>query len=346
MSEGRQALVERIFPRGIPTLWCPPLTHYTDDGALDRERIAAHVATMAPYVKGMLVPGSTGDGWEMDDDEQRELLDFVLGLAPQLGFHVLIGALRTDASEACQLIADTVAWLHDRGNAMESPDPLVGSRVCGFAFCAPKGADRTQQEIRDALVAILDLGLPSALYQLPQVTDNEIAPGTVAELAARYDHLYLVKDSSGGDRVATSGLVPDGVFLVRGAECDYHRWFAGCGGPYDGFLLSTANCFAPLLAQVIDCANAGRSDQAQIASELVSRAISGVFELVDDLPHGNRYTNANKAVDHFMAHGPSAAALAPPMLHAGVRLPQAVIDATGALLSQLGLMPGRGYLEG
>jgi len=343
--DARQAIIQRLFPQGIPALWCPPLTHYADDGTLDRERIAAHLATLAPHVKGMLVPGSTGEGWEMSDEEQRQLLDLVLDLARELGFQVLVGALRPDAGDARRLIADTLAWLDDRADATESVDLLVASHVCGFAFCAPGGADRTQEEIADALGAILDLGLPSALYQLPQVTDNEFAPETAATLAERFSHLYLVKDSSGRDRVATSGLVPNDVFLVRGAEGDYIRWYKGARGPYDGFLLSTANCFAPQLAGMIADADAGRLDAARAGSELVSRAIAGVFELVDDLPFGNRYTNANKAIDHFLAHGPSAADLAPPLLHSGERLPQAVIDATGRHLAQLGLLPSGGYLE-
>ena len=339
MSE-RQALVQRLFPDGIPTLWCPPLTHYTDEGALDRGRIAAHLAAMAPCVKGLLVPGSTGDGWEMSDAETREMLDLVLGLAPHLGLQVLIGTLRTDADEARQLIVDTMAWLRERAGADDDLDALVSQRVCGFAFTAPKGADVSQTRIRDALEITLALGLPSALYQLPQVTENEFEPDAAAELAERFPNLYLIKDSSGNDRVATSGLGLPDMFLVRGAECDYLRWFRGARGPYDGFLLSTANCFAPLLHEVVTGA-----DDARAASELVSRAISGVFELVDDLPWGNRYTNANKAIDHFMAHGPTAVSLAPPRLHCGERLPQAVIDATGALLSQLGLMPSAGYLS-
>jgi len=346
MSDARRALVQRLFPEGIPKLWCPPLTHYTDDGALDRERIAAHLVTLAPHVKGMLVPGSTGDGWEMDATEARELLDLVLGLAGELGFQVLVGALHPEAEVAQQMVADTMAWLRERAGDGNDLDALAESSVCGFAFCAPRGADVAQDEIRTSLAAILEFGLPSALYQLPQITENEFAPETAAALAGEYDHLYLVKDSSGGDRVATSGLVPDDVVLVRGAECDYVRWYAGAGGPYAGFLLSTANCFAPLLAAVIEHADAGELDEARLLSEQVSRVIAGVFELVDDLPWGNRYTNANKAIDHFLAHGPDATALAPPMLHAGVRLPQAVIDATGGLLAQLGLLPSRGYLEG
>ena len=345
VAEQRRTLIARLFPDGPPTLWCPPLTHYTADGGLDHARIGTHLRTLAPFVKGVLVPGSTGDGWEMDDAEARELLESVLGLAPDLGIQVLVGALKPDPDTVCRTMADTMAWLRERTATADDLEAMVAARVVGFAFCPPRGADLAQSAICDALASALELGLPSALYQLPQITQNEAAPETVAALAARFANLYMMKDSSGGDRVATAGLDLGGVFLVRGAECDYHRWFHAAGGPYGGFLLSTANCFAPLLQQVIEGLEQGRQADAQATAELVSRAISGVFDLVDGLPHGNMYTNANKAIDHFLAHGPAAAALDPPMLHAGVRLPMAVIEATGALLTQLGLVPSRGYLS-
>src|SRR4051794_4271108 len=65
----REALTRRLFPDGVPTLWSPTLTFYDEDGRIDRGRQLAHLAFMAPHVRGLLVPGSTGDAWEMDDDE-------------------------------------------------------------------------------------------------------------------------------------------------------------------------------------------------------------------------------------------------------------------------------------
>jgi len=70
----RRALMRRFFPEGTPSLWCPLLTHYTADGSLDRARMEAHLAHLAPRVKGYLIPGSTGDGWEMSEGEIREVL--------------------------------------------------------------------------------------------------------------------------------------------------------------------------------------------------------------------------------------------------------------------------------
>lgn len=343
--EKRRTLRSYLFPQGIPTLWCPPLTHYTADGDLDRDRMAAHLRSIAPYVKGLLVPGSTGDGWEMDDAEARQVLEFVLDLAPELGVQVLVGALRTDLEETHRAVADTRSWLRKRTGLSDDFASMSTARVCGFTVCPPKGQNRSQDQLRDALASVLELGVPTALYQLPQVTLNEMAPQTVADLAGQFSTFYLFKDSSGTDRVATSGVDLSGVIRVRGAEGAYDRWLRSSGGPYHGFLLSTANCFAPHLYRMIKHLDHGRMPEARAVSAPLSRVVAQVFELVADLPDGNAFANANKAVDHFMAHGPDAADLPPPRLHAGSVLPSQVIRVTGELLVHYNLMPSSGYLN-
>lgn len=340
----RSALIGRLFPDGVPKLWCPPLTHYDADGEPDRDRIAAHLRSIAPYVRGLLVPGSTGDGWEMDDDEQRRLLDLVLELARGLNLKVLIGALRTDAIEERRVIVDALGWLRGRTGLEDDTEAMAAAGVCGLTVCPPTGRDLPQEEIRGRLAAILELGVPTAVYQLPQVTLNEVAPETVAGLAGRYPNFYLLKDTSGEDRVALSGLDLGGVYLVRGAEGDYHRWLKANGGPYDGFLLSTANCFTARLYRMIGHLEHGRLDEARAEITPVEKVVARTFDLVADLPEGNAFANANKALDHFLAHGPEAGRLPPPRLHAGSVLPPQVIEATGRELTDCGLMPARGYL--
>ena len=341
-AQRRAALIERLFPDGAPKLWCPPLTHYQASGALDGERIAKHLRSIAPYAKGLLVPGSTGDGWEMDAAEQRRLLDLVLEIAAELHVHVLVGALRTDAEEERQTIVDTLKWLKRRSGLNDEP---AAAGVCGFTVCPPTGRDLPQREIHDRLAAILELGVPTALYQLPQVTLNEMDPQTVAELAGRYANFYLLKDTSGTDRVASSRLDLGGVFLVRGAEGDYDRWLRSSGGPYDGFLLSTANCFAPQLHRMIEHLQHGRVQEARAVIAPVHEVVARVFDLVAELPDGNPFANANKAVDHFLAHGPEVLDVALPRLHAGSTLPPTVLEATAEALRDYGLMPEGGYLD-
>jgi dihydrodipicolinate synthase/N-acetylneuraminate lyase len=341
----RLSLIARLFPNGVPKLWCPPLTHYTTDGTLDRDRIAAHLRAVAPHVRGLLLPGSTGDAWEMDEDEQRRLIELVLELSRPLNLHVLIGALRTDAEQERRTIVDALHRLKRRSGLSDDLDAMTAAGVRGFTVCPPAGRDLPQPQIRDHLAAILELGLPIALYQLPQVTLNEMTPETVAELAGRYANFYLLKDSSGQDRVATSGLDLGGVILVRGAEGNYHRWLKAGGGPYDGFLLSSANCFAAQLQRMIAHLEASRMEAARAEIAPVETVVARVFDLVAGLPEGNAFANANKAVDHFLAHGPGAADLPPPRLHAGSTLPPQVIEATGNALTDCGLMPDCGYLH-
>src|SRR3974377_436470 len=92
----RAALLGRIFPAGIPTLWCPALTHYDRQGAIDRVRITAHLQHLAPHVKGLLIPGSTGDGWELNAQEARQVLENALEQATGLQLHLVIGVLKFD----------------------------------------------------------------------------------------------------------------------------------------------------------------------------------------------------------------------------------------------------------
>jgi dihydrodipicolinate synthase/N-acetylneuraminate lyase len=309
------------------------------------------VAHLAPTVSGILAPGSTGDGWEMDEAERSELLQLLLGAAGELDLWLLIGVLKTDRGAARESIARTAAEITgrpERGGADSSAaaDALAARRVCGFTVTPPKGTDLSEEQIGADLEGILELGYPVALYQLPQVTENEMSPALVSDLAGRYPNFYLFKDTSGEDRVAESGVDTADVFMVRGAEGNYAGHLRESGGVYDGFLLSTANCFAPELARIIKLLENGRHDEAAELSGRVSNVVDAVFAAVSDLAFGNPFANANKAIDHVLAWHPKAAERPAPMTHSGNRLPEAAIQtARHALEAQL-LLPERGYLAG
>ncbi|WP_395137685.1 dihydrodipicolinate synthase family protein [Armatimonas sp.] len=328
----RQALQKLLFPGGISRLWCPTLTHFQAARTPDPERIQAHLTTLSPDVKGILVPGSTGEGWEMTDSDIRGLLDIVLAAAAEQGIRVLIGVLKTSTDEvlAC----------------LDALEPLrTHPAVVGVTICPPKGSDLTQKALFDGLVQVLSRGWPTALYQLPQVTQNELAPETVAALIREFANVILFKDTSGEDRVAQSGLDFGGVFLVRGAEkSGYAPWPRTNGGPYDGFLLSTANVFAPELSEVLRLLDSGEQAAAEALSQKLESAVSAAFALVAKFPHGNAFANANKVLDHWMAYGEAAQDFEPPLLYSGVRLPPHFIASGGDILKAHGLLPENGYI--
>jgi dihydrodipicolinate synthase/N-acetylneuraminate lyase len=344
VRQQREKSSRELFPEGVPRLWCPTLTHFRAKGEPDETRIRRHLHHLAPYAKGILVPGSTGEGWEMNDDDIRRLLSVVLQAARPAGVRVLIGVLKHTVADTERCIDSTVTWLQSRTNAATAREALARSGAVGFTVCPPRGAELSQAEIGGALSRILERGLPTALYQLPQVTHNEMSPETVATLAAQFPNFFLFKDTSGGDRVAGSGLDFGGVVLVRGAEGGYARWSRGGGGPYDGFLLSTANVFAPQLHSLLELLARGRSAEAAELAQRVEAVVQQTFALVTDLPAGNAFTNANKVLDHVMAHGSAARDRELPMLYSGVRLPAEYVEQAAAFLRAAGLFPDAGYL--
>lgn len=183
LTQQRRTISERMLGHPPPTLWCPPLTHYRDDGSLDRDRTRAHWRHMRPYVSSFLVPGSTGEGWDMTEEDARDVLGLALELAAELKTLVLVGVLRTDIDAMCEAMGTTMATLHARSGTSDALKTLEMNRVAGFAVCPPSGASLAQAEIEAGLSRVLSLGLPTALYQLPQITKNEMAPLTVERLA-------------------------------------------------------------------------------------------------------------------------------------------------------------------
>jgi dihydrodipicolinate synthase/N-acetylneuraminate lyase len=341
----RRELLARLFPAGVPRLWCPTLTHVRGPREPDPDRVRRHMLTLAPHVGGILVPGSTGEGWEMSDADVATVLGVALDAATATGVKVLVGVLKTTVPEMLACLDGTLKQLRQRTGATDDAAAMTAANVVGFTVCPPKGADLGQPEIEAGLAAVLDRGWPTALYQLPQVTGNEMAPETVARLAARYPNFVLFKDTSGADRVASSGVDLGGVFLVRGAEGDYARWPRSAGGPYDGFLLSTANVFALQLAAVIDLLAQGRKAEAEELAGRVSGVVRAAFEMVAWFPAGNPFAIANKSLDHVMAHGPAAVDREPPLLFGGTRLPPEFVAGAADLLRDSHLMPAAGYLE-
>lgn len=348
VERDRAELILRLFPAGVPSLLCPPITHYDAEGALDPARTRAHMAVVAPRAPCLLVPGSTGDGWELSPGEVRRLLEIHAGLAGDLGYSILVGALHPDAGEARRAVLDRLDLFKALAGTANAERALSASRVAGFTVCGPSGADLTQEEIEDALRRILDLGLPTAVYQLPQVTKNEISPAVMERLIGEFPNLWMVKDTSGSDRLVRSGIRRRGVVFVRGAEGDFAVWLAERDGEaerkYDGFLLSSANAFAPHLVQMIRLHRSGERSAAAELSGRMDEVVRAVFAEAAPLPFGNPFSNANKALDHVLAWGGADRAPAP-ATHSGALLPAGLLSAAEVSLRRGGFLPARGYLE-
>lgn len=301
---------------GIDQLWVPLISHYRDEGSrvqLDRERMAAHVRQLRPFARQYLLAGSTGDGWEMNDAMVGELVDFASN-ETFAGAALMFGALGHTTDEVIAR-AEVIESYIER-----SPSPDV--KLAGLAVCPQVSPRASQDEVLKHYEAVLTATrLPIAAYELPQVTGCSIEPETMRELAA-HPRVVMCKDTSGADRIAREKL--DAVLLVRGAEGNYVE--ALRGGGYNGLLLSSGNNFSATLRQILTCLDTDLLPRAESLSDILTKVIEGVFSLAEALPFGNPFSNANKGVDHLLAHGPDWSEHALPLTISGNRLPRSFLE--------------------
>src|SRR4051812_16995142 len=190
----RSELLAELFPEGIPSLWCPLLTHYDSKGQISEARMISHLRHLSPFIKGFLIPGSTGDGWELRPRETERVLQIALNQASQLGFSLLMGILKPDIQSMISGIEEVLQMIAARGDEPEAFTAMKSARVCGFAVCAPAGKEVSQDDMQFGLASVLELNAPIALYQLPQITKNEIDAETVKNLADQFHNFILFKD--------------------------------------------------------------------------------------------------------------------------------------------------------
>ncbi len=306
---------------GFPTLWFPPLTYYKEGGIIDTCRMTEALKEIYPYSKGVLVPGSTGDGWVLSQDLQEDIVRFFLKGFEFGRFSMMIGALKQTSDET---IASVRRWCEILCEESGRDDPVEAMKaldVKAFVFCVPAGVDDRDTQIRE-MGRILDIGLPMAFYQLPLVTGVTVDPAVIRELADRYDNLIIAKDSGGKDEMALSGLLRDRLMLLRGAEGDPSAMILGESPVYDGLLLSTVNCFAREHSELM---NGLRSYSGY------GDVISEVFAAVT-APVSNAFSDAVRAICQTKKYGDDAAGV-DCYCYNGKKLPSELIKCASESLS-------------
>lgn len=280
----------------FPTLWFPPLTYYKEGGVIDTDKMAFELSKIYPYSKGVLVPGSTGDGWVLSQEKQEALVRFFLKGFKFGRFSMMIGALKPTVDETIQSIAGWCEILRQISGKSGDAEAMAALDVKAFVFCVPAGLDAKEAQLKE-MGRILDVGLPMAFYQLPLVTGVTVDPAVVAELADKHANLIVAKDSGGADEMAKSGLLKDRLMLLRGAEGDQTEMVTGSSPIYDGLLLSTVNCFAREHSELMQ----GKRDYSGYGD-----VISEVFAAVAE-PVSNPFSDAVRAICYAKEYGPDAA---------------------------------------
>ena len=276
-------------------LWVPILTHYelADDLRLNKTLIKKHIKWLEPSVKQFLICGTTGDGWILSD----KLINDWLEILTEKNFltdqnKILFGAFGNTTKEVlhrAKLIEDYLT------------NHKCEASFFGLTLCAPVNEKITQNEIIKHFEKIIENTLlPISIYQLPQVVKCEIKPETLKYLKDKFKkRIVLFKDTSGEDKVIDSKIDFGDLKFLRGAEKNYFNHIKP-RGEYDGFLLSTANCFGKVLREILKEVEESNFEKAENLSKKLSDIIRVSFDKGEKLNFGNPFSNVNKAFLHVI----------------------------------------------
>lgn len=282
------------FENKFDPLWVPILTHYKSKNKLelDNSLIEKHIKWLKPHVTQYLVCGTTGDGWNLNEKLVLDWLDLIsqehiINKNNKILFGVF-GSTTKDVLNRAELVENYI-----RKNKCHAS-------YFGLTLCAPVGEKISQQDIiRHFETIIKNTKLPISIYQLPQVVKCTIEPESLKTLKEKYQtRIDLFKDTSGEDKVINSKLDFGNIKFLRGAEENYYEHLSP-KGKYDGFLLSSANCFAKILREICNKDDKHFSNKKNLSNDL-SNLIKTSFEEGQKLDFGNPFSNVNKAFIHVL----------------------------------------------
>ena len=283
------------FVNNFDPLWAPTLTHYelAVNLRLNKALIKKHMKWLEPSVKQFLICGTTGDGWILSD----KLINDWLEILTEKNFltdqnKILFGAFGNTTKEVlhrAKLIEDYLT------------DHTCEASFFGLTLCAPVNEKITQNEIIKHFEKIIENTLlPISIYQLPQVVKCEIKPETLKYLKDKFKkRIVLFKDTSDEDKVIDSKIDFGDLKFLRGAEKNYFDHIKP-RGKYDGFLLSTANCFGKVLREILKEVEKNNFEKAENLSKKLSDVIRVSFDKGEKLNFGNPFSNVNKAFLHVI----------------------------------------------
>lgn len=314
-AQPRSGQLEKLFPQGVPGLWAELFTHFTRDGEIDWPRMDAHFKFVRGHVNAFVIAGNASQYEHLDENQVRQLIDWIVQKHRPGKEFILRGPCSESAPGDDQALA---GCLYDADS-----DALAQALASGHAV------------------------------GVRLKTSDEDDPRTerIVRQAQEHENLLYIVDSSGDDQLAKHPDLPRGVIRFEGCDTQYAKALASSGGPYHGLMVTAASLFPSQMAQIVLLPGLGQWDDAHKLAEKIGSFIRHANEMTDDyvsqgsIDQCDADISACKATDHFMAHGPLAKNLLPPMIWDHYMIPDPYIAMIGRLLSEHQLMPERGYLE-
>jgi 4-(gamma-glutamylamino)butanal dehydrogenase len=235
----------------FPGVVVPLVTPFTEEGALDLDAVPALVAfVLDGGVHGLVVAGTTGEGYALDLAERRALHEAV-ALAVGRRVPVLVGVGGTSTREAlaqAQLAAELGAD--------------------GLMVAAPAYALPTPEELGHHVRAVLDgADLPAVLYDYPDRTGVAFTERALDVVAAD-PRVVGIKEAS-GDLTRVGRLrrrYGDDLPIVCGSDTLAMRYFEK---GVDAWIAGVANALPSEHVALLDAARAGRTAEAWACQKLL-----------------------------------------------------------------------------
>jgi 4-hydroxy-2-oxoglutarate aldolase len=239
----------------------PFTTPFDNDDGIDARALRSNIKRWNETgVAGYVALGSTGERVHLDERQCLEVIETArASVPPQMVF--IVGA----GQQSRRATIDEVRRVAEAG-----ADVVL---VITPHFYR---AEMTQDALVNHYMAVADASpVPVLLYSVPQLTNVQLAPETIARLS-QHENIIGVKDSS-GDVLAlaeTIRLAPEDFAVLTGSGSALYP--ALCVGAKGGIL--AVGCIAPRLAVAIyEAFEAGEHEHARGAQARLTIATRGVL---------------------------------------------------------------------
>jgi len=220
-------------------------TPFNDDLSIDYGFVAKHVNWLVDHGCTGIVPlGSLGEGNTLRFEEKVAIV------------------------EACVEALDGRAPVMPGISALSTAEAVELARRCAAAGCnglmvlPPYVHNGKMHETRAHFGAIFEAtDLPCMLYNNPIAYGTDVTPPIMSELAARYENMKAVKESSGDIRrvTAVKALLDDRLAVFAGLD---DMPFEAAWSGADGWIAGLVNALPAESVAVFSLAKQGRRDEA------------------------------------------------------------------------------------
>ncbi|OFZ13689.1 MAG: 4-hydroxy-tetrahydrodipicolinate synthase [Bdellovibrionales bacterium GWA2_49_15] len=159
-------------------LWTALVTPLTNDGSIDYPTLKKLIKAQEEAKNGLLILGSTGESLNLDDRERRDIVEFVLGLAPQVPIMVGVGGIN---------LKETLSWLSF----------LEKFPIHAYLLVVPLYAKPGVMGQYYWFKALLDhVSKPCMIYNIPGRSATPLQVETVRKLRG-HRNFWAIKEASG-----------------------------------------------------------------------------------------------------------------------------------------------------